>query len=95
LNRQKRRGLSPEGRERLRQAALAGRPWTHSTGPKTAEGKTRAAANGRARQRGVHSIREVRGLLAGVCELAGQMASLRQELLGRPGRPPPQPGPLL
>jgi len=29
----------------LREAALRKRPWEHSTGPKTAEGKRRSAAN--------------------------------------------------
>jgi len=39
-------GLTPEGRRRLQEAALANRPWEHSTGPRTAEGKARSAANG-------------------------------------------------
>jgi hypothetical protein len=43
-------GLTPEGRHRLREAALANRPWEHATGPRTAEGKARSAANGLAGQ---------------------------------------------
>ena len=35
----KRKGLTPDSRERLRQAAFANRPWQHATGPRTAEGK--------------------------------------------------------
>ena len=42
-DRRKRPGISPEGRERLRVAALARRPWEHSTGPRTHEGKARSA----------------------------------------------------
>ena len=45
-NRLKRKGLTPEGRQRLREAALKNKPWLHSTGPKTPEGKMRAAQNG-------------------------------------------------
>jgi hypothetical protein len=41
------RGFTAEGLEQLRQAALAGRPWEHATGPRTPEGKARAAANGK------------------------------------------------
>ena len=43
-NRQKWR-LTDEGRRRLRESALARRPWEHSTGPRTAEGKARMAEN--------------------------------------------------
>jgi hypothetical protein len=39
-------GLTPQGRRRLQEAALANRPWEHSMGPRTAEGKARSAANG-------------------------------------------------
>ena len=51
-NRKKWKGFTPEGLERLRQAALTNRPWEHSTGPRTPEGKARVAANGKARQKG-------------------------------------------
>lgn len=59
-NRKMRGPLTPEGRERLRQAALRNKPWLHSTGPTTPEGKARSAANGRKRQVGEKSIREIR-----------------------------------
>ena len=39
------KGLTPEGRERLRQAALRNKPWKHSTGPRTPEGQARSRAN--------------------------------------------------
>src|SRR5947208_11561912 len=59
-NRMKRKGLTPEGRERLRQAALENQPWLRATGPRTAEGKARSAENSRVRQLGPRSIRQVR-----------------------------------
>lgn len=37
--------LSPAGREILRAACIAVRPWRFTTGPKTDEGKTRAKYN--------------------------------------------------
>jgi hypothetical protein len=86
LNRQKRRGLTPEGRERLRQAALAGRPWLHATGPKTAAGKARAAENGKRGQGNSPPAREVRRQLAALTGLAADMAALRQAAQ-RPRRP--------
>ena len=51
-NQKKWRGFSADGLRRLRQAALDHRPWQHSTGPRTAAGKARSAANGRIRQKG-------------------------------------------
>jgi hypothetical protein len=84
-NRQKRRGLTAGGRERLRQAALAGRPWLHATGPKTAAGKARVAQNGRGRQAGEPSARAVRRQLGGLGNLAADMAALRR-LAQRPHR---------
>ena len=80
LNRAKRRGLTAAGRERLRQSALAHRPWVFSTGPRTAAGKLRVAANGRLRQKGEQSCRQLQGMLAGLVQLAGEMAALRRSL---------------
>jgi hypothetical protein len=77
LNWQKRRGLTPEGRERLRQSALANRPWEHATGPRTAAGKSQAARNGKVRQKGAQSVREVKALLGGLDALIGAMAAAR------------------
>ena len=58
LNRTKRRGLTADGRERLRRAAQINHPWRFSTGPRTLEGKAVAAANGKMRQLGLLSARE-------------------------------------
>ena len=85
LNRGKRGPLTPEGRERLRQAALAGRPWRFATGPKTAAGKARVAENGKRRLGGELSAREVRRQLAALGGLATSMAELRR-LAQRPHR---------
>jgi len=67
----------------LRQAALANRPWESSTGPKSVEGKARAAANGRSRQAGIRSVRELRTELAAVHALVGRMQEVRGDLAGR------------
>jgi hypothetical protein len=80
LNQQKRLGLTPAGRERLRQTALANRPWRFSTGPRTAAGKARAAANGRRRTTGVYSIRELRSVVADIGSVVSQMRDLRHSL---------------
>jgi hypothetical protein len=78
LNRMKRRGLTPEGRERLRQAALENRPWRFSTGPRTPEGKARVALNGKARQKGPVSVRQLRAQLADLRGLLADMRANRQ-----------------
>ena len=87
-NRAKWRGFTPEGLERLRAAALASRPWEHATGPRTAEGKRRSAANGKARQKGETSVRELRAELAGFHALLQQMAAARTQIAeSRPRTP--------
>jgi hypothetical protein len=70
--------LTAEGKERLRQAALAGQPWRYSTGPRTPEGKARSAANGKLRQKGSMSVREVRASLAELKGIVGDMAAWRR-----------------
>src|SRR5437762_12387530 len=74
LNRAKRKGLTPEGRERLRQSALKHKPWRLSTAPRTPEGKAQVALNGKSRQLGLCSGREAR---ADVAELRGLLPQLR------------------
>ena len=80
LQNPKRKGLSPEGRERVRAATLAHQPWRHSTGPRTPEGKAKVAANGKARQKGEQSIRQLRAELAEFHDLARTMAGVRKRL---------------
>ena len=72
--------LTPEGLQRLREAALRNKPWLHSTGPRTPEGKARSSQNGRYRQTDDMSrrereaeLREINGLLAGMA--AGRLAA--------------------
>ena len=78
LNRQRRLGLTAAGRERLRQAALAHRPWERSTGPRTPAGKARSSQNAKFRQAGESSVREVRRLLAGLTGLIRDMRKCRE-----------------
>ena len=78
VNRRKRGPLSSGGRERLRQAALAGRPWRFATGPRSVEGKLRVAQNGKLHLGGEPSAREVRRQLAALGNLATDMAALRR-----------------
>ena len=77
LNRQKRRGLTAAGRERLRQFALAYRPWEHSTGPRTAAGKAQTARNGKLRQKGERSVRVIRQSVAELTGLVNEMMAGR------------------
>jgi hypothetical protein len=72
-NRMKWKGLSPQGREKLRQSALLHRPWRYSTGPRTPAGKAQAALNGKRRQLGVRSVREIKADLADVRSLLREM----------------------
>ena len=68
-------------------AALANEPWKSSTGPRTVEGKARAADNGRSLQAGPVSVRQIKSEMR--CELAevyaiiGQMQAMRGRLAGR------------
>lgn len=74
-NRLKRKGLTPEGRQRLRESALNHKPWLQTCGPRTAEGKRRSASNARARQSGDLSVRAIRSELADVNDLIREMQS--------------------
>jgi hypothetical protein len=91
-NRQKRGPLTSEGKQRLREAALRHRPWEHATGPRTPAGKAQAARNGKLRQRGSRSVREIRADLADVAQWIGMLRQSRdrmaQALAARPGEAP-------
>lgn len=82
LNRLKRQGLTDAGRQRLREAALANRPWLHSTGPTSEAGRVRSAANGRFRQSGATSKRqlrrEMRAILVQAQGLKGLLVVVRE-----------------
>ena len=79
-NRKKRGELTPEGREALRQTALRWKPWQSSTGPRTPEGKAQVANNGRLRQKGEVSAREIRRQLAGVNSFITELAAMRRSI---------------
>lgn len=77
LNRAKRKGLTDEGRERLRRAAHDRKPWLLSTGPRTLAGKAMAAANGKKRQLGLLSVREMKVDLRKLRGMLKDMADAR------------------
>ena len=79
LNHSKRKGLSAAGRQRLREAAKLNRPWKHATGPRTLEGKRRSAANGRVRQIGSLSVRQLQAFTAEIHEAIEAMRDTRRE----------------
>jgi hypothetical protein len=79
-NRAKRRELTAEGREKLRQSALATQPWRYATGPRTPEGKARAAQNGKSRQTEEVSTRTIARELTGLRQLMRGMAAMRRFL---------------
>jgi hypothetical protein len=81
LSRRGPKSWSPEGLERLRASAMATRPWELTRGPRTAEGKARSARNGRVRQKGEKSVRELRAELAVVFDLIQEMAATRRPLM--------------
>jgi hypothetical protein len=81
-NRSRRGPLTEAGRQRLRDAALAGQPWRQASGPRTPAGKARAAANGRWRQRGQRSVREIRAELAELNTWLRELRALRHRLKG-------------
>ena len=72
-NRMKWKGLSPQGREKLRQSAQRHQPWRYSTGPRTPAGKAQVALNGKRRQLGIRSVREIKADLAEVRSLLREM----------------------
>ena len=77
-----RRRWGPEDRLRLREQCLARRPWLGSTGPRTAEGKRRSAANGMLRRPDPQSVRQARAAVADVCGMISGMSDLRRLLAG-------------
>jgi hypothetical protein len=81
-NRRRRGPLTAAGRARLRAAALRHQPWLSATGPVTSAGKAQAARNGKRRQLGSRSVRELRAdvraarqLVQAMRETAARLAS--------------------
>ena len=77
-NRAKRGPLTPSGLKRLRAAVLRTKPWLKTTGPATAAGKARSAANGRVRQTGPISTRQMRAQLAEVRQMITEMRTTQE-----------------
>jgi len=77
-NRMLRGPLTAEGQARLQAAAMQNQPWRHSTGPRTAEGKTRSANNGRYAQKSDKSQRQVRAGIADVSQMIREMFDCRK-----------------
>jgi hypothetical protein len=71
--------LTELGRQRLREAALRNQPWQFSTGPRSPDGKSKAALNGHHHQAEPNSRRQLRKGLAGVVGLMQQLAQLRRQ----------------
>jgi hypothetical protein len=88
-NRMKWKGLTPQGREKLRQSALRHQPWRFSTGPRTPTGKAKVALNGKRRQLGIRSMREIKADLADVRSLLGEMRDGRTLVGGTHSRMTP------
>lgn len=80
-NRALRGPLTEQGRARLQKAAFQHRPWEHTTGPKTVAGKAQAIQNGKRRQLGRWSVREIRARLAPIRELVQQIREIRRKVL--------------
>ena len=79
-NRLRRPPLSLESRQRLRVAAYMNQPWQRSTGPRTPAGKAKVALNGKLRQIGPRSIREIRAYLRGIMRLIEEAREIRESV---------------
>jgi hypothetical protein len=69
--------LTDAGRQRLWAAALRYRPWQHATGPTTAAGKEQVKRNGKKRQLGPRSTREILADLADLRVLVRDLRACR------------------
>jgi len=76
------RFFAPEGLQRLREAALRNKPWQHSTGPRTPEGKARSGLNGRHLQVQPISKADIEREVAEVNQLLKGMAACRALVSG-------------
>jgi hypothetical protein len=79
--------ITPADRQRMRETALKYRPWQYTTGPRTPEGKSKVAENGRYAQKGPVSRRQQRRAVAEVNALLTQMAAVRHLACPEPSEP--------
>lgn len=80
-NRMKRGPLSLETMHRMRDAINKNKPWKRSTGPRTPAGKAIVARNGKVRQIGPRSIREIRADLSDIMCLIAVTRKSREAVL--------------
>lgn len=70
--------LTDAGREKLRAAAIRNKPWLYATGPTSPAGKRQAVRNGKLRQSGPLSVRELRRELVAARTLISQLVEVRK-----------------
>src|SRR5262249_41267872 len=70
--------FTAEGLEKLRQTALTHQPWKKSTGPRSAKARAQAVINGKRRQLGERSVREVKADVAELNYLLQHMDTCRE-----------------
>ena len=83
-----RRKWSVEDRRRQSANARRLKPWKHSTGPRSAEGKQRVAMNGWKNQPNANSRRQIRIALADVTGMTAQMVEWRRMITSFNGQGP-------
>lgn len=76
------RGLTDVGREKLRQAIYIHKPWLYTTGPRTPEGKAKVSLNGKKRQLGPFSVRELRRQFSDLRSFIREIRQTRAMALG-------------
>lgn len=83
-NRTLRRGLTETGRQRLRKSTSKFQPWRFAKGPISASGKQQAVRNGKVRQVGAMSVREIRLVAAELRTGINQLRDWRISVIGPP-----------
>lgn len=73
--------MTADGRKRQQQRALIHKPWEHSTGPTSVEGKERIRQAASRRRKGPHTVRERRQLTADLRGLLVASRSVRRQAL--------------
>jgi len=75
-----RKGLTDTGRQRLRDSAMLHKPWRFATGPRSEVGRAQSRKNGKRRQTGELSVRQVQAMTADAMSLVKSMAKLRRTM---------------
>ena len=84
-NRELRGTVTPQGSQRLADHARHYRPWQYSTGPRTTAGKAKSSDNGRWRQAGPTSVRQVIREQAPMRAIKAEIKKLIRQLEARHG----------